>query len=622
MVTIAGVIQANGSAVERSCVDRMAALVPFGEPKLRYDAPVVLIGNGGFAADLLDHRDPPLICFDGRIDNRGELLALIGDRGRARPRGADADIALALYLRFGEAFVERLVGDFAFAIWRRDRRRLFAARSATGWRPFFWTCDPRRFAFASEPVMLVRGLDLSPALNEGLIGEIVSARLVNETETPWQGISRLAPGGALSYEAGRIETWRWYRERFEDVSHLSEADHVDRFNMLFDDALIACTRSDAPVAAQLSGGLDSSSVLCRSAELYRDGRIAQPIRAVSARYPGEPHDETAWSGLVEQHSGLSARVVSDVPYDIAAARTWCAQTMHLPIRPNALGPSLATFRLMREAGEHVLLTGEGGDDWLKGSRAHWPDLLLKGRIPALLREGFRDDTKPFAANLRALVMDSLGPTLSAARRRRVISPLVDRAAPAPPWIRPEWASRLALADRWRDPDLPAGPKGFAQHNRYAAMAPPHRELVFDPILACAARHGVELRHPFHDLRLIRFVMGAAGGMLLREDQPKYLLREAMRGTLPEPIRMRRDKAHFAGPVIDAIDRYFTERAPTRLLATRMGWLDGAEIVRLFDEHRSWRRSGLVGSAPNPFLNGIWYCVAMDIWLENAFGAAP
>jgi len=627
MGAIAGIIHGDGRDVEPSLLRGMADALPGDGGSLCWQA-----GPAGLAGTSQDglHRPskgqgaPFTICLDGRFDNRDQLLDLLGDDGRALRSAPDAQLALALFIRLGMRFLRELVGDFALAIWQQRERRLLCARSATGWRPLLWTLDGSSLAFATEPRALLTGIRNVPTLNQGLLGEILSARFVSRSETPWQELFRLEPGGALSFENGRARTWRWYDESYEDLSRLSDGEHVERFNTLFDQALISCLRSDRPVAAHLSGGLDSSSVICRAIELHRAGLVDRAVGAISARYPGEPHDESRWSRMVEQHLGISARIVGDLPYDVDANRAWCADTLQLPVRPNSLGPTQSACRLMQQSGERVLLTGEGGDDWMGASRAHWPDLLLSGRIGTLLREGFSGGAgRSFGSNLRHVLGAGIGPIVSERRRRDMIRPFDNFAAPPPPWIRPEWSGRIALAERWQAASREeTGLPGYAQKRRHAALAPAQRYLIFDPILACVARYGVELRHPFHDLRLVRFFMGASGGMLFRDGQRKYLLREAMRNTLPEPVRTRPDKAGFDAPVIDATQAYFDQRPPTELLAARMGWIDGALIARLFEPHRTWRSAGLSGTAPNPFLNGIWFCVAVDMWLENAFKLQP
>ncbi|MEZ0243751.1 MAG: hypothetical protein ACAH11_10280, partial [Sphingomonas sp.] len=162
-----------------------------------------------------------VIAFDGRLDNRADLLALLGDRGRSLAAAPDVDIALALFEARGEAMLDALVGDWAIAVWQPDPRRLFLARSPGGWRPLLWTFDGTRFAFATEPRALVVGLGLERRLNEAAIGEMIAARFVSYTETFWDGIQRLGQGAALVFEKGAVRGWQWHGHAFEDQSRLS-----------------------------------------------------------------------------------------------------------------------------------------------------------------------------------------------------------------------------------------------------------------------------------------------------------------------------------------------------------------------------------------------------------------
>ena len=243
----------------------------------------------------------------------------------------------------------------------RKHARCFARALPLGWRPFVWSFDGSRFGFATQPRVLIKGLGLEHRLNEGAIGEYLAARFVSKDETFWVGVQRLPGGYALLLKNGYTRTWRWHTGPFPDNSATSEAEHVERFRELFDQAIIATMRSSSDVVAHLSGGLDSSSVVCRGMELYRAGRLSQPLRAESVRYPGQPQDETKWSSQVEAHLGIEATVASEQPYNFDEAREWCRQTLHLPLRPNVL---MASCDRLQSEGVRVLLTGEGGDDWL------------------------------------------------------------------------------------------------------------------------------------------------------------------------------------------------------------------------------------------------------------------
>lgn len=569
--------------------------------------------------EIQPRRDPVsgmAICFDGRVDNREELRALIG-REAPSADAPDCAIVLAAWQRIGEHLLDCLVGDYAFAIWSPGTRRLVCARSPVGWRPLLWTATVDGIAFATEPAMLIRGLGLSREINEGAIGEHLSARFVTETDTLWKHIQRLPPGYVLIADGRGIRTRRWLEGPFEDYSHLSDGDHVARFTELFDQALIATSRSAGPTAAHLSGGLDSSSVVCRSHQLVQSGAIAAMPHVLSTRFPGEDCDEGRWIEAVEAQCGIRSQTVVGARYDWDAAAEWSARTLHLPLRPNTAGTIVASCDWLRANRISVLLTGEGGDDWLAGSFAHFPDLVRGGRLTAWLREGMSAGSgTTVVQRLRWTLSSGLGPLLSARRRARLLQP-VDPALGVPDWVASDWARRTELVERWRHISLPPALAALAQQQRYGVYALAQRYVNIDNILSFAAGRGVELRHPFHDFRLTRFVMGAAGGMLRRRGVTKHLLREAMRSTLPEEVRHRRDKARIVQPIYDAVAARLRERPVDRLTPVRAGWLDGGRIAAIEAEHAAWRAQGAHGKPPRSSYAAVWNAVAIDLWLEHA-----
>jgi asparagine synthase (glutamine-hydrolysing) len=192
---------------------------------------------------------------------------------------------------------------------------------------------------------------------------------------------------------------------------------------------------------------------------------------------------------------------------------------------------------------------------------------------------------------------------------------------APPsWINPDWARTIGLEERWRNAAFPVTLKNHAQDTRYHAYELPRRHINWDNSLAYLDAHDIEVRHPFHDLRLSGFLMGAAGEFLRRGDLKKYLLRQAIRGTLPEGVRARRDKANFSKIIVTAVERYFRERDPMKLRPVQMGWIDGAYIRSLQEEYAAWWQAGRPSPPPRALYNVVWTVVALDMWLEHAFEA--
>ena len=415
MSGIAGVVHGDGRDVSPALLEQVSTA-----SAIRADDGVAHWAGGSAGLIRFRHATTPealrerqpspaasgnVIAFDGRLDNREELIAMLGRDGAALRQRPDEEIALALFERIGDGFMRHLAGDYAFAIWQPDQRRLFCARAPVGRRPFFYHLSADGFAFASEPKALIVGLSLDRGVNEPLIAEYLARRVVTRGETFWRALNTLPQGSALAYQDGALRQWHWDDAPPEDLSRLSEGAHIERFNELLDQAIIACTRSNTGVVAQLSGGLDSSSILSRATELHRAGKIDRHVAAITARYPGSPVDESEWSGAVEAHLGITASVVQGSIFDPDAARAWSANTLQMPLRPNTLDTLEGNFRNLERHGERVLLSGEGGDELLNGNHAHWPDEIRRGRIDLVARQALAMPGATLPGKVRAFVSE-------------------------------------------------------------------------------------------------------------------------------------------------------------------------------------------------------------------------
>jgi asparagine synthase (glutamine-hydrolysing) len=632
MSGIGGFIALDGAPANREWLalmsDALSAYGPDGVGTWCSGTAALLHGQLATTPEEVGKRQPVTddatqltLCLDGRLDNRAELFAWLRPREPLPETVPDSNLLLALFKHEGDDCVRRLVGDFSFAVWDQQKRRLFCARSVVGWRTFQWFCDGRLFVFGTDSKVVLAIPAVCRRVNEPLIGEILSLRFSSPTETLWQDIVRLRPGWALAVQDGPPRHWRWYKGPFAEQELPSDEAYAERFRELFDQSLRACTRASTPVAAQLSGGLDSSSIVCRGTQLYRAGGLAQSIRPVSSVAAGELHDETQWIQAVEGQLNIHSHRVAPVPYDWDNAEEWTRQSMHLPIRPNASGPLMAVCEWLQQEGIRVVLTGEGGDDWLNGSLAHWPDLLRRGRWIQLMREGMNafDPNRPLWRKIGSAGFVGLKPWLSASHRRDLVNPHL-RLGVMPDCIRPNWADRIALPDRLPNEEPLSGLSGFAQIQRSLRYDFARGYVGFDSALAYAASRRVEMRHPFHDRRLTEFIMGVPGDQLLRRGVRKHILREAMRGILPETVRNRSDKAWFLSPIINALTQRVMMRPIADLISVREGWLDGAALERTLEENKNWLTSGDTSKIPQGHLNCVWMAYSLDVWLREASGA--
>jgi len=631
MSGIAGFIALDGSPAQREWIPSVVgALIRYGPDGVDHwcAGPAALLhGQLATTPEAFTERQPVTddaaqltLTLDGRLDNRAELFAWLRPREALPETTSDAALLLTLFKHEGDDCVRRLAGDFAFAIWDARKRRLFCARSVVGWRPFHWHCDGKTFAFGTDAGVLLAVPTIRRRINEPIIGEILSQRFTHPTETLYQGVFRLRAGWALAVESGPPRIWRWHRGPFPIQELPSDQAYAERFRELFDQSLQSCMRATTEVAAHLSGGLDSSSVVCRGAELFRASVLAHPLRPISAVFPGELHDESSWIHSVEEHLGMTTEKVTAADYDWERAEAWTTQTLHLPLRPNTTGTLVAVCERLHLEGTRVLLTGEGGDDWLAGSHAHWPDLLRRGRWQQLLREGMTlNPNRPRWRSLLSTGYRSLSPWLLPSHRRAITYPY-HQLGPMSGCIRPEWAARIALRDRLPKEEPMAGLNGLAQFHRAARYDFARTYVNWENVLAFAASRRIELRHPFHDRRLTEFVMGLPGDQLRRHGERKHILREAMRGTLPELVRTRQNKAMFVTPTVLAIEARLKHCPLADLICVREGWLDETVLAHTLGDYQGWiTNRPSRANMPETNLNAVWMALSLDVWLRRAGG---
>lgn len=565
----------------------------------------------------VDAQTGHVLCFDGRIDNRDEVIAQLQAVAAISSSAPDSDVIWELYQHKGESLVDDIVGDFAIALWDPTNRRLFCARSLVGWRPFHWFQNGSSFYFASDAQILMANRAVPRNVNLEAMGEALAMRFASPTDTLWKGVHRLRPGWALSVTNGELKQWQWKQGPFPQINLNSDEAFEKRFRELFDQALIATTRADRKTGAHISGGLDSSSVVCRSLELHRSGKMSNMPLPIAAVFPNERHDESPWIEAVEKHTGLTVERTTDKPYNWDLAEQWVKETTHLPLRPNTAGTIIAVCQRLQGSGIRTLLTGEGGDDWLSGNTAHWPDLVKTAQFRQLVREslnlGKGIDTLKAPARI---AKHGLGPLLFPEHKQNLLYPHL-RLGKLPPWIRPEWAKSIGLDTRTHAasehmPKL----EGFAQASRAFRFDVSRTYINFENILAFTAERNIELRHPFHDHRLVTFVMGLPGDQLLRSGEKKRILRASMRGTLPEKVRTRQSKAQFIAPIIRTIAQRMNERPIEQLTCVREGWTNAEYFRRSLAENLNWLNSSNQRYQPKTNLAALWMAISTDLWLEN------
>lgn len=485
-----------------------------------------------------------VVVHNGEIYNYLELRARLQAMGARFATASDTEVILEAYRAWGDDCVRELNGMFAFALWDRRRRRLFCARDRFGEKPFLYAHGDGYFAFASEYKALLSLDSISCAVDPAsLVRFIADPRrgLDSDGGTVFPAIRQLLPGERLSLDLDSLtpRTERYWRLQptvsASDVP--DEASAADRLRELLTDSVRLRLRSDVPLGSCLSGGLDSSAIVCIGRNLMGDNT---PYHTFTGRFPGTAADEWPFAETIIRHVGATAHVTEPTAKGLLADLESFVWLNELPVGSTSQYAQWCVFRLARETGITVLLDGQGGDEILAGYEQYFA-AYLRG----LARDGDRDRLKREGAAIRARYPLALS---GWAERGKKMMPL--------------GAKRLLsrLTGKGSDPRLGLSREALRLAGGAPQETPPdlHHALhedAFDLHLPTLLRYGDrnsmahsrEVRLPFCDHRIAEFVFSLPPEYLMGGAETKRLLRRALRGVLPDSIRERWNKQGFRPP---------------------------------------------------------------------------
>lgn len=463
---------------------------------------------------------------DLRIDDRARLVEDLRAAGRdASTVAPDLELVLHAWAAWGERCVERLLGDFAFAIWDRERKRLFAARDHWGIKPFFYFHSPGGdLAFASDLDALRLHADVSDELDDRAIADyLLFGHTLDPDATALADARRLPPAHTLTWAEGRVEVRRYWELPVEEPLRLDrEEEYVERLCELLDVAVTDRLRADR-IGVRMSGGLDSTAIAAVAHERLSAGGRPFELHAYTTVFEGLiPDDEAEYARPTAEWLGIPQHFHVEDGYPPLEGGRMPPTPTPEPEETLMSGSEEALLEDVAERGIRVLLCGIGGDETMKDPRSYILWILRHrafGRLIADISLHVARYRRPPGLGIRTALRDRLGR---------------NPGWPYPEWIEPELETRLDLRERWRQ----------AQHR--TRVHPVHPEShgaltsslfwstleAFDP-----GRRGfpAEHRFPFLDLRLVRFLLRVP---VRYGWGHKGLLREGMRGKLPEKVRTR------------------------------------------------------------------------------------
>ncbi len=553
MSGISGIVCADGAAPDQRVLGRMAALLSCRGPD---GTNVWSDGAAGFCHSLLHAGPSPRgeqqpfsldgiswIVADARLDARGDLRAKLRDRGCAVPASSgDAELILHAWRIWGGQCLEHLDGDFAFAIWDKKAQRLWCARDRFGVKPFYYARRGDALVF-SNTLDCIR---LHPAgdgqLNEWFLADfLLSGWNPNPAATVFAGIARLPAAHSLSWQQGSLQVTRYWTLPIEDIlRYATPQEYLEQFRELLRRA-VEDRLPEGGAGLQLSGGLDSTSVAATAKEVARRCAVRCSLRAYTFDYrPLFQDEEAIYAAQAAQMLSIPLRRVS-VAEALPYAR-WEDPCIRQPEPAHEPFLELHHRHLSEAAGHHrVLLTGEGGDPSLLGET--WPylvSLFRRLRWMTLVR-----DLGSYFLSHRRI------PPLLGGFRMRVRRGFnrQDLFADYPPWLNPAFEKRLKLRDRWLELQREEKQVPATRPQAYAAMASSYWASLFEADDPGASGIAIEARAPLFALPLVRFMLRLPP---LPWCAHKELLRQAMKGALPDSILKRPKSPLAADPLVELL----------------------------------------------------------------------
>jgi asparagine synthase (glutamine-hydrolysing) len=493
------------------------------------------------------------ISYNGEIYNYRELRTELRALGHDFASDSDTEVLLTAWRAWGVACLPRLCGMFAFAVVDTERERLTCVRDAFGIKPLYYHASRDGLVFASEISALLKLMRETPRLDHQRAYEyLVYGRYDTGRSSFFEGIHHLQPGHTLSVElagGGRSEESRWWSPGTDESGDgVAFAEASTGLRERFLRSVRLHLRSDVPLGAAVSGGIDSSAVACAMRWVEPD----IPISTFSFVARGTTVDEEPWVDLVNEHIGAVAHKIVISPGELARDLDDMIRAQGEPFGSTSIYAQYRVYRAAKDHGITVTLDGQGADELLAGYHgypaARMESLVRRGRLTDLLR--FMEAWARFPGRSRtqaALNLASLFvPEAWRARAYRALG-----RSPEPAWLD---------ADRLREAGVHVGPPAPVPSGRDSgrSLAIALRHAMSGDGLAALLRHGdrnamrwsIESRVPFLTTELAEFALGLPERYLVSEGgQTKHLFRHAMRGIVPDAILDRRDKIGFQTPEV-------------------------------------------------------------------------
>jgi len=621
MSAIAGVYLLNGDSVDKKDLKRMNDSMPHRGPDgsgLWHGGPVGLAHQMLWTTPESLHEKLPfeadglVITSDSRIDNREELLPELG----LSEEVSDSEVILKAYVRWGKSCVDRLLGDFAFVIWDKAKEEMFCARDHMGVRPFYYYYKPGEiFAFATE-IKALFAWGVPREINEVRIGDYLARILEDKEITFYKNIIRLTPASIIMLKSENIRKEQYWKLDLKHEIHLeSDEEYEKAFRDIFKEAVRCRLRSAFPVGSMLSGGLDSSSIVCVARELLPRDRL---LKTFSIRFSTvKDCDEGIYINSVLKTGNQEAYFILGDKFGPLTSIEKILWHEDQPFFSFNLNLFWVLNKEAHNQNVRILLNGFGGDSIVSHGFAYITEMAIKGRLFFMLRETIGISKKFHHSFWRILLILSIYPLipepLSRLWRRLYGSenPYQDDFK----IINKDFCNSISLINRkkklhgWR-----SRPARTAKEDHWRDIVTGMNQRAMEDLSIASGAFAIEPLFPFFDKRLIEFCLALPADQLIRHGWTRCIMRRALKEVLPDIIYSRGGKSNLTPNFLHGL-LAFNNACITSEINGRNETLD--KYANIFELRNSYER--LLSSTPKKLSNDhikIWLAAILSLWLRS------
>jgi asparagine synthase (glutamine-hydrolysing) len=543
-----------------------------------------------------------VLCWDGRLDNRDELLALFANEGDR----TDAGLVLAAYQKWGAHFLPRIIGDFALSLWDPSIQTLLLARDPFGVRRLYFWRNSEQLIWSSTLTSLLALPEIDVEVNDEYVAGCF-ALYPELSSTPYRDINAVEPGQVITIKDRRTQQRRFWRPAERDeIRSGDDREYVEQFYHLFREAVACRLRSDRPVWSELSGGLDSSSIVLMADRIRAEEQSsAPPVKTLSfVDNPSTTFFDHRFIEVVEKARGHRGIHIDGGGYWIKLASP-AEGLIPIPLTSICVsGMHRRFWQEMKHEGARVLLSGLAGDQVTWSNLEPGPELgdFLFNFQPVQLHRRLQVWSEAtHVPYIQVLWQDVILPLLPVRLRAKFQNQLV-----LSEWLDPDFVKRTKVEERLL---LPPDPFGFELPSR-RIQASRIWYIVMNIARGESFEHAVyDKTYPFLHRPLVEFVMNVPIAQKLRPDETRSLMRRALKDVLPKRVLERRNKGTTGEALCRGLANEWANIRPLLDDARlgRRGYVNVNALVQALDKARH-------GIEFN--LSSHMQALALEVWLRS------